>query len=204
MLSFILCMLVDSAEVSLPPLDSLKCSVACDGQYFFVYCTSGLFKIGTGYHNTELGKIYTRNRTFHTNVPDVSGEGMKCDLAVCDGKLYFRSPTIEHVLLEIDMLNLEVCWKFLRALERFCRWCTELTLNSLGIVLFDIQCIFGLERNVGGVGSKNAPTLLRSYSIELCGWLPFQKIAKIQTLCWFLADIYWCFSLASYLIKYCF
>ena len=45
------------------PIPSLG-SIQSDGKYLYIHCDYGLFKIGTGFHDSENGKIYAKNTDF--------------------------------------------------------------------------------------------------------------------------------------------
>lgn len=42
-------------------------SLACDGQYLYLFSSSGLFKIGTGYGGTLKGHVYFWKPDFYPN-----------------------------------------------------------------------------------------------------------------------------------------
>lgn len=42
-------------------------SLACDGQYLYLFSTKGLFKIGSGYGGTVKGHVYVWKQDFYPN-----------------------------------------------------------------------------------------------------------------------------------------
>ena len=73
--------------------DKKNYCISSDGSYLYLYIFTGfLLKIGTGYNNTTLGKIYLIKEMFHSS--EIAY------IAAIQGVLYFRSPNTEPYQLE--------------------------------------------------------------------------------------------------------
>jgi hypothetical protein len=94
--------------------DSNTFSVTNDSSYIYVYSSQGyLAKIGTGYNNTMLGKIYLFKENYRV--------GERATIVLVEGVLYYRSPnldpnpvicispeTFEEIPINYDLNNKEV------------------------------------------------------------------------------------------------
>ena len=63
-------------------------SVTSDGTYLYYFCSKGfLLKIGTGFNNTMLGKVYNKKEKYRI--------GEKATIAFVEGILYYRSNNLD-------------------------------------------------------------------------------------------------------------
>ncbi len=70
-----------------------------DGKYLFIHLpSSGLFKVGTGLHNTIRGKVYAERKDLKKSIGS---------LAFACGRIYFRAPNIQKAFIVIDPQNLD-------------------------------------------------------------------------------------------------
>ena len=76
-------------------------SLTTDGSYLYLFISKGiLLKIGTGYNNTMLGKVYHQKENYRV--------GEKGTLAIVDDVLYYRSNTLDpNPLISINPFTLE-------------------------------------------------------------------------------------------------
>ena len=72
-----------------------------DGRYLYYFSSKGtLFKIGTGFNNTMLGKVYNKKENYRT--------GEKATIAYVEGILYYRSNNLDpYPIISIDPETLE-------------------------------------------------------------------------------------------------
>ena len=72
-----------------------------DGSYLYYFSSKGtLFKLGTGFNNTMLGKIYNKKENYRT--------GEKATIAYVEGILYYRSNNLDpYPIISIDPETLE-------------------------------------------------------------------------------------------------
>ena len=74
-------------------------SLAVDSSYIYLYISNGtLLKIGNGYNDTMLGKVYHTRTNFHPNE--------RVSIAVIDEFLYVRTPNIETPVLALNVEDL--------------------------------------------------------------------------------------------------
>ena len=74
-------------------------SLAVDASYIYLYISNGtLLKIGNGYNDTMLGKVYQTRTNFHPNE--------RVSIAVIDEFLYVRTPNIESPVLALNIEDL--------------------------------------------------------------------------------------------------
>ena len=63
-------------------------SITSDGIYLYYFCSKGvLLKIGTGFNNTMLGKVYNKKENYRV--------GEKATIAFVEGILYYRSNNLD-------------------------------------------------------------------------------------------------------------
>ena len=76
-------------------------SSTCDGSYLYLFISKGyLMKIGTGYNNTMMGKVYLSKEDYRT--------GEKGTIAIVDNILYYRSNQLDpNPVISINPDNLE-------------------------------------------------------------------------------------------------
>ena len=76
-------------------------STTTDGTYLYYFSSKGiLLKLGTGYNNTMLGKIYNKKENYRS--------GEKATLAYVEGILYYRSNTLDpYPVISLDPETLE-------------------------------------------------------------------------------------------------
>ena len=76
-------------------------SITNDGTYLYYFCSKGiLLKIGTGFNNTMLGKVYNKKENYRV--------GEKATIAYVEGILYYRSSNLDpEPLISINPETLE-------------------------------------------------------------------------------------------------
>ena len=76
-------------------------SSTCDGSYLYLFISKGyLLKIGTGYNNTMMGKVYLSKEDYRS--------GEKGTIAIVDNILYYRSNQLDpNPVISINPDNLE-------------------------------------------------------------------------------------------------
>ena len=76
-------------------------STTTDGSYLYYFCSKGiLLKIGTGFNNTMLGKIYNKKENYRY--------GEKATITYVEGILYYRSNNLDpYPIISLDPETLE-------------------------------------------------------------------------------------------------
>ena len=76
-------------------------TITNDGTYLYFFCSQGiLLKIGTGFNNTMLGKVYNKKENYRV--------GEKATIAYVEGILYYRSNNLDpDPVISIDPETLE-------------------------------------------------------------------------------------------------
>jgi N-acetylneuraminic acid mutarotase len=74
-------------------------ALTCDGSYLYVHSENGLAKVGTGYGDTRRGHVYAFKADWH--------KGETGGLAYVNGRLYYRSQTLDKKVIVMNADNLD-------------------------------------------------------------------------------------------------